>query len=90
MKKEEFEALAEIMGTMLTGERSVEEYTDELIDVCTTLLMKIQDERYSLCALAFDKDTSAKVASYAKDAVDILHDCAERIYDLKRDMEESR
>jgi len=67
-----------------------EEYTDELIDVCTTLLMKIQDERYALCILAYDKDTPAKVSSYAKDVVGILHDCVERIYDCKRNMEESR
>ena len=89
MEKKEL-TLAELMDIMLTDERSEEEYTNELIDVCTTLLMKIQDERYDLCALAYDKDAPAKVSSYAKDVVDILHDCAERIYDLKCNMEESR
>lgn len=89
MEKEEL-TLTEVMDIMLTYERSEEEYTDELIDVCTTLLMKIQDERLDLLSLAYDTSAPEKVTRYAEDAVDILHDCAERIYDLKRNMEESR
>ena len=82
--------LGEVMDIMLTDEPSEEEYTDELIDACTTLLMKIQDERLNLLAIAYDRDAPAKATSYAENVVDILHDCAERIYDIKRNMEGSR
>ena len=68
----------------------IEEHTNELIDECATLLSQIQDTRYKFYATAYSPEAPDKVANYAKNLVDILYDYAERIYDLKRNMEMSR